>query len=599
MNQAASRKYLAGKKTLPSPNYSLEDSWEDHKNDFESPEKFLEHVVSEMNKCSNDILHFAENYFYIVNVDEGRKPIELYDCQKTVLLNLVNNRFNVVAASRQVGKTTVTTIYVLWQALFKKDQNIFVLANKEETAKMILERIRMAYEEIPNWLKSPAIDFSKTAIKLSNGSKISTSTTSEQGIRGQSANCIVLDEFAFVRPEIAYKFYEAVWPTISSSRTAKIIMLSTPNGTSNIFYDMYSRAELGEGNKEWNGWKASKIMWDEIPRFNEKGELDYEGFKKSQIAGFSGNIDSWLQEFCCVFLDKGAASLSLTVLQDMKKAVRPPLYSFEEGDYLVWEDRQPGHIYVIGVDTSEGIGLDYSVAQVIDITDLTDIRLVAQYHSNLLQPYVFAEKLNRVARGWGKPFLAIERNSPGGQVVDAMKEIHQYDRIIQYTMKNDKKGMNQKLGIFCHQNSKYTGIMNTKYWMETLRAVTIPDANTIKEFETFRRKENGTWKAKDGHFDDRVMSLVWALIILETEITQKYLSILQYDDVGKPKIIRDDFGEYIEEYGPLWDDSPIQTSYGSGPQFIGFNEISSKFNDLYSLGDDGRLGVEIPGWTIL
>lgn len=735
------RKFLASKRSLPSLNYNLEDAWKQYGTEDQTPEDFLEMVVSEIDKCRNDITYFAENYFYIISVDEGRRPIKLYDCQHAVLKSLVDNRFNVVAASRQVGKaldldtpiptpngfvkmgdlkdgdyvlgldgtptkiikawdvlhnrkcyeivfdngekiiadenhnwftydenetegsvkttkeivdsggihaipkskggdgwfvieqinevesrpvrcitvdaedslflcgksyipthnTTLTTIFVLWQAMFNKDQNIFVLANREATAKMILERIRLAYEEIPNWLKSSASTFSKTAIKFDNGSKISTSTTSVQGIRGQSANCVVLDEFAHVAPEVAPKFYEAIWPTIASSRTAKIIMLSTPNGASNIFYEMYSKAELGEGNKEWNGWKASQIMWDEIPRYNEKGEIDYEGYKRAQIAGFGGNIDSWLQEFCCVFHDKGAAAINMSLLQELKKKVRKPIYTFEDGDYLVWEDRQPGHIYSIGVDTSEGVGVDFSVAQILDITDLTDIRLVGQYHSNVLQPYVFAERLNKVARGWGNPFLAIERNGPGGQVIDALYEIHKYNNIINYTMKNDKRGMYQKAGIFCHTNSKYTGIMNMKYWVENLRAVSIPDSNTLREYETFRRKENGTWKAKDGHHDDRIMAMIWALIPLETKIAQKYFSILQYDDVGKPKIIKDPNAEFSDYLGPLWDTSNMgmDSSVGLGdPAFSGFGSMDHGVGDLYKT-HNGVIDIGVQGWTIL
>lgn len=372
----------------------------------------------------------------------------------------------------------------------------------------------------------------------------------------------------------------------------------TPNGTNGKFYEMYSKAELGEGNKEWNGWKASKIMWDEIPRYNQMGDLDPEGFKTSAIAGLNGDLNSWLQEFCCVFHDSGAVAINLSLLQKLKKEVKKPLYTFDEGDYLVWEEAVPGNIYTIGVDVSEGVGLDYSVAQVLDITDLTNIRLVAQYHSNTIQPYVFAEKLNKVARGFGRPFIAIERNGPGGQVIDALYEIHKYDNIIHYSMKNDKRGMYQKMGIYSHTNSKYTGIMNMKYWLETLQCVSIPDINTLKEYETFRRKENGSWSAKDGHYDDRVMSMVWALIPLETEIAQRYFSILQYDDIGKPKVIKDPNAEFADYLGPLWgdyNDSNSTRSLGD-PSFTSFG--NSYQIDLYPKQTE-VIDIGVSNWTIL
>lgn len=411
-----------------------------------------------------------------------------------------------------------------------------------------------------------------------------------------SHQCLMLDEFAFIRPEIAHAFYEAVSPTISSSKKAKVIMTSTPNGTTGKFYELYSGGEK-IGTKHWNRWHVSRIMWDEIPRYNLEGELDYDGFKNDQIALLGGDMNSWLQEYCCVFLETGAAAINLSVLEELKKSCKRPLFSFDDGDYIVFEEPIPGHIYTIGVDTSEGVGLDYSVAQILDITDLKDIRQVAQYHSNMIQPYVFAEKLNKVARGWGRPFIAIERNGPGGQVIDALYEIHHYDNIIHYSMNNDKRGVYQKMGVYCHTNSKYTGIMNMKYWIEHLRAVTVYDINTLKEYETFRRKENGTWSAQEGHYDDRIMSLVWALIPLETEIAQKYFSILQYDDVGKPKIIKDPSAEFKDYLGPLWDaDSVSMSNYGSpSPSFFGVNPA-----DLYQTqSQKDMLDMGVQGWTIL
>lgn len=190
MSSGKERKFLSSKPSLPSPHYTLEDAWKQYGNEFNSPEEFIEHVATEIKLCNDDIQHFAQNYFYVISVDRGREVIQLYNCQKTIIQNLVDNRFNAIVASRQIGKTTIVTIYALWQACFNKDQNIFVLANKEDTAKMILDRIRLAYEEIPNWLKPAVVEFSKTSIKFDNGSKISTSTTSEQGIRGQAANCV-------------------------------------------------------------------------------------------------------------------------------------------------------------------------------------------------------------------------------------------------------------------------------------------------------------------------------------------------------------------------------------------------------------------------
>ena len=306
-----------------------------------------------------------------------------------------------------------------------------------------------------------------------------------------------------------------------------IIGHQTPKGTENKFYDIFSNAEKKKSN-----WEHVKIFWHQIPGRDET-------WKKEQLEAISYDMSMWNQEFDLHFLEDGTAALNLEVIERLKNMCIPAEFTYDFGDYMVWHAPEPHKIYSIGVDVAEGGGQDYSVAQILDITDPTDIIHCATFATNKLQPYIFAEKLNQIARSWGRPFLCIERNKEGGQVVDAMSQVHQYDNIIHYTMKSDKRGVYQNLGIFCHQNSKYTGIMNMKYFIEHLEAVKIFDIATIKEFETFIRKENKTWGAKKGHHDDRIMALIWALILLEKDIAEKYLEVQEYDETGKPCRILD------------------------------------------------------------
>lgn len=483
--------------------------------------------IEELRKCKDDVIYFAENFFYIVNLDEGRQKIKLYAPQREAILKIIQNRRTVICASRQVGKSTLMTVVCLWYALFTEDFNIAILANKEDQAKEILERIKLAYEEIPNYIKAGVWDFTKEQVKLTNGSKIFVSTTSADAIRGKSVNLLFIDEFAHVRKEIADDFFKSIIPTLSSSKKSKLVIVSTPKGTENKFYDIFSNAEKKKSN-----WECVKIYWHQIP-----GRDD--AWKKEQLEAISYDMSMWNQEFDLHFLEDGTSALNLEVIERLKNMCRPADFTYDFGDYQVWREPEANRIYSIGVDAAEGVGQDYSVAQIIDITDPTDIRHCATFASNRLQPYVFAEKLNQIARSWGRPFLCIERNKEGGQVIDALSEVHQYDNIVHYTMKNDKRDVYQNLGIFCHQNSKYTGIMNMKYFVEHLEVMKIHDMATVKEFETFVRKENKTWGAKKGHHDDRIMSLIWALIILETHITEKYLEVLEFDETGKPTRISD------------------------------------------------------------
>ena len=451
--------------------------------------------IAELKKCAEDVIYFAENFFYIVNLDEGRQKIKLYEPQKKAILQIVDNRRTVICASRQVGKSTLMTVVCLWYALFKKDFTIAILANKEDQAKEILERIKLAYEEIPNYIKAGVWDFTKEQVKLTNGSKIFVSTTSADAIRGKSVNLLFVDEFAHIRKEIAEEFFKSIIPTLSSSKKSKLVVVSTPNGTANRFYNIFSDAETGKSN-----WAYSKIYWHEIPGRDEE-------WKKEQLDAISYDMNMWNQEFDLHFLEDGAAAIDPQVIERLKGYCRPPDHTFDFGDYKIWRMPEAGKIYSFGVDVAEGVGQDWSVAQIMDISNPLEIYHCATFASNKMQPYVFAEKLNQIARSWGRPFLCIERNKEGGQVVDALHEVHKYDNIVRYSMKNDKRGTYQNLGIFCHQNSKYTGIMNMKYFTEHLEVVKIFDYPTVKEFETFTRRENKTWALKK----DTTMIELWLI----------------------------------------------------------------------------------------
>lgn len=146
--------------------------------------------IKQLEKASRNLLYFAENFFYIISLDDGKQKIKLHLAQKRALRKMRDHRFFILLASRQIGKTTMMTIYALWIACFNDDQKILIVANKEGTAIEIMQRIRMAYEELPNWLKPGVKEYGKTAITLANGTRIGISTTTGTAARGQSVNCV-------------------------------------------------------------------------------------------------------------------------------------------------------------------------------------------------------------------------------------------------------------------------------------------------------------------------------------------------------------------------------------------------------------------------
>jgi len=539
-------------------------------------------MVKDLKKCGQNLLYFAENFFTIVNLDRGKEKITLFKCQKKVLRALRDNRFNIVLASRQVGKTTMMTIYTLWVACFNDDQRILVVANKEQTAINIFKRIRLAYEQLPNWLKPGVIEYGKTSMTLANGSSVGISTTSSDAGRGDSCNCLVLDELAFIDNHLVESFWKSVYPIISSSKKSKIFIASTPNGTGNLSHDLYTNAIRGKNNG-----CASRIDWWEIPGRDDK-------WKQETITSL-GSTEIFDQEFGCQFIETGESVLDEELVRKCSLTIRDPEHIFDDGMYKVWSLPNPERIYTVGVDISEGVGEAASVVQIFDITDLTEIEQVAVYHNNTISPYNFTTKLLEILYQWGTPPALIERNNCGAQVVDTLKNVHGYTNIVNYTP--SKKQQYDRPGVIAHTNTKYKGVINMKYWLTEIYSVVLHDTNTLEELKTFVRYPNGTWKAAKGMNiqDDRVMSLIWSLMILETTITEQFFDVVQLDKHNKPSIIEKGYSDESMFSGSLstYTNELLTDGYSTLPIFIdsetlgGAGENTPQSHEIDDLQEQG------------
>lgn len=358
-----------------------------------------------------------------------------------------------------------------------------------------------------------------------------------------SHQCIVLDELAFVQPQVIEEFWNSVMPVISSSKNTQIFIVSTPNGTQNKFYEIYSGAERGD-----NGWKAERVDWWEVP--------GRDAAWKVNMIQTLGDQEKFDQEFGNKFVEVGSSPFAKGVFDMLREMVRPPLLRFVDSvstfepamedetrtvTYKIWEIPDPEHVYAIGVDVAEGVGRAASVVSVIDITDLADIRLVAQYHSRYVQPAHFALRIVDIAYQYGQPLVLCERNKDGGQVIDELMKKHNYTRVVNYDPTNSNMKYYTRTGIYSHTNSKYKGVSNMRYWFDSLQVVKVFDIATIQEFETFIRHPNGTWGRMkiERIFDDRVDSIIWALFVLEPDIAEQYLEVAAYDETGRPRIVKD------------------------------------------------------------
>ena len=558
-------KYYLGNKDLPNANMEFE--W--------TPE-----MVKTLKKAKQNILYFAENFFYIVNLDRGKIKIELYACQKRVLRSLRDNRFVACLASRQTGKTTMMTIYALWIACFQDDQRILIVANKEQTAINIFSRVRTAYEKLPNYLKPGVLEYGKTSMKLANGSSIGISTTSSDAGRGDSCNVLILDELAFIPNNLVDSFWKSVYPIISSSKKSKIFVASTPNGSNNLFYNLYTDADNGKSN-----WKAEKILWDEIPGRDE-------AWKKDTIRSI-GSEEAFAQEFECKFLDTGDSFIDEVFYAKLASETSEPKHIFDDGEYKIWEEPNNEHIYTIGVDVAEGVQQNYSVIQVLDVTDLQNINQVAEYASNQINPFEFTTKVRDVCYHWGTPPVLIERNNCGSQVVDNLYHQYNYRNIVNYSPKVGQVKYD-RLGVYAHTNTKYKGITNMRYWVNELKCVRLKSKTAVEELKNFVRYPNGSWAAQPGYdFDDRVMALTWALLILENSLVQRYYNVLEIDDNQRPA--RLELGDYIDQkFSNFLQDYKMQNIDDTwNPHPVYFEDIN-----IFGNGDPSDMEImEAEGWT--
>lgn len=489
-------------------------------------------MIEEYLKCKEDIIYFAEKYFYIITLDGGRQLIKLWDFQKKILKAFMKTpAFNgqekknlVILSSRQISKTTMITIYFLHYIIFNKDKCAAVLANKEEVAKEILRRIRFSYEQLPLWLQAGVADggWNKKTIQLENGSRIICSSTASDGIRGYSINVLALDEFAFVDNNIAEEFMASVFPTISSGKESKIIICSTPNGK-NAFYNIWQDAINGENN-----YFPIKVRWDEVPGRDEN-------WKKMMIK------DMGTLKFAQEFLAKFIGSISTLVDPDILERLqtKEPIEIKLEDKLFIYEKPIAGVLYVIGADTGKGIKKDYSCLQVLKITDIEHIDQVATYRNNEISPMEFSKVLISVAKYYGNAYVMIENNDVGSLVCNDVWHGHEYENMVNLGTTG--------VGVHVHKKNKLEACMLLKRYMEEGR-LKIVDRRTIYELSRFSEIGLNTFRCPTDVHDDAVSALYIALYFVTTSYYENRDSAM-YGSLEDDKYKLDDMPEPIFDYG--------------------------------------------------
>tara|TARA_B110001454_G_C12704198_1_gene427929 strand:+ start:400 stop:2025 length:1626 start_codon:yes stop_codon:yes gene_type:complete len=457
--------------------------------------EYSKEEIQEYIKCRDDIIYFLENHVKIVHVDHGLIPFALYPFQKELINTISDNRNVIVKTGRQVGKSTTTLGWLLHYVLFNQSKTVGILANKASTARELLSRIQIAYQHLPNFLQQGLKEWNKGSLELENGSKIIASSTSSTAIRGFSFSCILLDEFAHVQRHIADEFIRSVYPTISSGKDTKVIVVSTPNGF-NMFYKYWNDAENGT-----NDFVPFKVHWSNVPGRDKEWRKRIE----STIGA-----DAFRQEYEAEFLGSSNTLISYDKLQELSYS--NPLY--RKNDVDVFEEVNSKHAYVMTVDVARGQGLDYSAFTVFDITEMP-YKIVAKYRSNLVAPLVFPNIINIIGKRYNDAYILIEINDIGSQVSDVLHHDLEYENLFS-TAWYGRHGQqlsgfvggkrDSQFGVKTSKQVKKIGCSNLKALIEDDKLF-IPDYDIISELTTFV-SGGDTFNAEDGAHDDLAMTLV-------------------------------------------------------------------------------------------
>ena len=527
-------------------------------------QEWTQEEVTEYSRCMNDPMYFIQTYIKIVSLDEGLVPFKLYDFQKEMIGTFHNNRFTICKLPRQSGKSTTIISYLLHFVLFNSSVNVAILANKAATARDLLGRLQLAYENLPKWLPQGVMTWNKGSLELENGSKILASSTSASAVRGGSYNIIFLDEFAYVPSNVAEQFFSSVYPTISSGKKTKVMIVSTPHGM-NMFYKLWTDAE-----NQRNTYIPIEVHWSEIPGRDE--EWKEETIKNTSVSQFN-------TEFECEFLGSIDTLISSQKLKTM--AYRTPIQSNAGLD--LYDKPREGHTYVLTADVSRGTKNDYSAFVVFDVSQMP-YKIVAKYRDNEIKPLLFPSKIYDVAQAYNQAFVLIEVNDIGEQVASTMQFDLEYDNLIMASMRGRAgqilgggfSGGRAQLGVRTTKAVKRIGCSNLKQLIEDNKLI-IEDLDIISELSTFIVKGQ-SFEADEGCTDD----LVACLFIFAWTSDQTYFKELTDIDVRQTMMREqqdaleqdmspfgfvvtgledENIGEVVDEYGTRW--NPIIRDYGS------------------------------------
>lgn len=491
---------------------SEKDDWHNGNSNIRKAQRTFEYTdlqKLEYIKCLRDIVYFTKKYIKIISVDDGVIPFMLYDYQEELLRLFQKSRFTIACQCRQSGKTQTTAAHILHYTTFNPSKTTAILANKAAQAREILGRVQMSYEELPFFLKQGVVSYNKGSMKFENYSEAFCAASTSTSIRGRSISLLYIDEAAFLLND--FEFFESTYPVISSGKESRVIITSTPNGARGLFHKLWSEALEGQ-----NLFKHIAVPWYKVPGRDES-------WKNEQVKNTS--IEQFNQEHGLVFRGSQNSLLSSTTLETLIKYT--PIQVL--GDVKIYTKPIKGNQYIGVVDTSRGLGGDYSAVVMFDITQVP-YRVVATYKNNRISPLVFPQIIRSMADQYNQAFILVEINDIGEQVANILYYDFEYENLLMcFTEKNVQQigyVKDAKVGVRTTVQVKSIGCSNVKTLVDTGKLDPV-DADLIEEFGTFI-PVGRSYQADTGAHDDLVMCCV----IFAWAVSQQYIKDLIDRDIS-------------------------------------------------------------------
>jgi hypothetical protein len=493
--------------------------------------EYTDAEITELAKCAHDIVYFAEKYA-VVMTDEGIQKVKLREYQKDMLRNFQHNRFNIVLASRQMGKTVTASIFNAWFICFNVDKNTLLLANKGETTKEIIDKAKVVIEHLPFFMKPGIIKYDVMNVRCDNGCRlVGQSTTAKAGI-GFTIHNLYLDEFAHIHPNIVDVFYENVYPTLSSSKISRINITSTPNGF-NKFFEIWSGAIDGK-----NAYTPMRIDWFQHP---DRDDAWYQ-----RELGNLGSEEAFNRQYGNEFISSSSLLLSPGSLAKLRKKSNKFVFQdIEEFDNIHIDVKgflgfKPGFdievckedskYWLFTIDIAEGSGRDYSVINIFEVIPLTKKEIEASENPGAMYDFF---KLDQVAvfksnehpiEDFAKVLYTLAIDVFNSENVKMLIEFNTYgtillkylqtifpqrndfdeDMILRFKHRHDSKGV--KPGLRLRSDNKAVFCQNFKKLVEANRII-INETETVHEASLFGVNKSGNYSAQMGH-DDLIMSSI-------------------------------------------------------------------------------------------